>query len=461
MLTSTKTGSWFTGTLWMQWIAGISTFLMLMTIGLKIGWTSPYTAQLMSADSPLPLTTDEVSWVASLMNVGRLLGAIFGCIGVEWIGRKRTLTIVGFPMILAWICIIVADSVAWLYASRLLAGLSLGISFSSFPIFLGEISSPKIRGTLVTLSVSGMAVGTLTGNIMGANLSMTIFSYISLVPNVCFVLLFLWLSESPHFLVRDGKTEDAMKSIIRYNPNVDPEIEYKAIRNYIESSGSPTIKERLREFNIPENKRAMIITIVLYFFMQFSGMNSIIYYLETVLTSAGVNVIQPSTLVIINSGASVLTGWVAVYIADKFRRKVLMIFSSVGVSVTMLVLGVHFALLDNGFDPDSLQWLPITTTILFMISFCVGMIGVPSMILSELFAPNIKSVAAGMIGILSGVFAFGATKSYQPLIDTVGEAWVYWLHALLMIFCTIFSAVWIPETKGKSLQEIQNLLMKK
>ncbi|XP_046739462.1 facilitated trehalose transporter Tret1-like [Diprion similis] len=461
MFLNTKIGSWFKDTLWTQWIAGITTFLMLLTIGLKIGWTSPYTAQLMSEDSPLPLTSDEVSWVASLMNVGRLIGAIFGCIGVEWLGRKRTLTIVGFPILLAWICIIVADSVAWLYASRLLAGLSLGISFSSFPIFLGEISDPKIRGTLVTLTVSGMAVGTLTGNIMGANLSMTTFSYISLVPNACFVLLLLWLPESPHFLIRVGKTEEAMKSIARYNPKVDPEIEYKAMRCYIESSGSPTVKERLREFNMPENRRAMIITIVLYFFMQFSGMNSIIYYLETVFTSAGVSVIQPATLVIMTSGASVLTGWVAVCIADKFRRKVLMIFSSAGVSVTMMGLGVHFSLLENGFDPDSLQWLPIVTILLFMITFCVGMIGVPSMILSELFTPNIKSVAAGMIGILSGLFAFGATKSYQPLLDTVGEAWVYWLHALLMMFCTIFSAIWIPETKGKSLQEIQDLLMKK
>lgn len=446
---------------WLQWIAGIAALLMMFTLSLMVGWTSPYLAKLTAKDSPLLITKEEGSWVASLFNFGRLIGAVVGGFSVHFFGTKRTLIIIGFPVMLGFICIIVANSVIWLYAARISSGISLGMAFSSFPIFLGEVSSPMIRGSMVSLAMNGLALGTLVGNTMGAYISMTLFSYIGLVPNIAFILLFLWLPHSPHYLVRIGKMDDAEKSMARYNPNVDPKIELESLKNFHTVSESLTFQDRLKELNISRNRKAGFITLMLLFFVQFSGLNSLVFYQEIVLNAAMFNVIPPAQLVMIASTVGVVSGWVAIYIADKFQRKVLMIFGSAGIAIAMGALGTHFALLDYGFDPETLQWLPITIILLFTFSVCSGVVNVPNMILSEIFAPNIKSLAVSIASITVGLFSFVAAGTFQPLVTIIGEKYLFWAHAILMVVCIIFSAVYVPKTKGKSLQEIQDALMHK
>lgn len=426
-----------------------------------LGWASPYLAQLIADDSPLPLTTDEASWVASLLNLGRFLGAIAGGVGVEFIGTRRTLIVVGFPLLLAFICIIVANSVIWLYIARILSGLSMGMTFCSFPIFLGEISKPSIRGSMVSLGISGFAFGTAIGNTMGAYMSMDLFSYVSLVPNLVSIILLFWIPDSPHYLVRLGRIEEAEISVARYNPSANPKSEVEILEDLSRESRSLTFKDRLREVNKPQNRRALMISIVLYFFMQTSGINTVIYYLEIIVTKAKVTIIHPATLVAVIGFIGIGAGWVSIYVADKFRRKVLMVFSSIGTAVSMIALGVHFALLENDFDPEALQWLPIASIISFIIFVCNGLVSVPNIIVSELFAPNIKSVATSFVSLWIAVFAFAASKSYQPLIDLIKEAWVFWIHAIILMVSAVFSAVFIPETKGKSLKEIQDALNRK
>lgn len=428
------------------------------TLGLMLGWSSPYLAQLTAEDSPLPLTTGEASWVASLFNFGRFFGAVIGCVSVHYFGSKRMLMLTGFPLIISWICIIMADSVVWLYAARIACGISMGISFSSFPIYLGEVSHPKIRGGLVALALSGIMFGTVVGNSLGAYVSMSLFSFVSLVPNIAFILLFLWLPESPHYLVRIGRFKDAQKSLARYNPHMNSAIEVESLKEFNKTSGTLTFLDRLREFKLPKNRKSGLIGLALYFFMQFSGLNSVVFYAEMIFASAKLTIVSPATAVIIISGVALVVGWISVYIADKFARKVLMIVSSAGVCVSMIGLGTHFALLDNAFDPNALQWLPMASLIGFQIFLNIGIAIIPSIIVSELFSPNIKSLAVGAATIAMGLYGFAATKCHQPLVEILGEAYAFWINALLMFLCIIFCAIYLPETKGKSLQEIQDTM---
>lgn len=435
--------------------------LMMFTLGLMIGWTSPYLAQLLAKDSPLPITTDEASWVASLVYLGRLLGAIIGCISVKYFGSKQTLVFIGVPILVCWILIIPANSVIYLYVARIAGGISLGMSISSFPLYLGEVSSPTIRGTLVSLGMSGLASGVLVGSTMGAYISMSTFCYVSIVPNVAFVLLFMWLPESPHYLVLIGRLEDAQKSISRYNPQLNFFKESNSFAEFDTTSVTPSLMDQIREFNLPFNRRAGMIGLALYFFMQFSGLGPITFYTEIIFDSGGLSLVSPATAVIVINVIGVIAGWAAVFIADLFSRKVLMIVSSAGTCISISALGTHFALLNNGFDPETLQWLLLASMIAFQCVTATGLIIVPNMILSELYSPKIKNLAACIASISVGLFGFTASKIYQPLVDLAGEAYVFWMHGILMAVSVIFSAFCLPETKGKSLHEIQNTLMRK
>lgn len=435
--------------------------LLLFVTGMMFGWTSPYIVQLTAEDSPLSVTLHEASWIVSLLTLGRLAGAIPGAVCMDYFGGKKTLIIIGLPLTLSWICVIMADSIPWLYAARFLGGIGLGMSFSSFPIFLGEICSPKIRGTVVSFAVFGLPVGTLAGNSIGPYITMVEFAYVCLIPTVIFILICAWIPESPHYLVRKKRMESAKVSIVGYNPGANAEVELKSLKDFIETSYSMSFIDQLREFNIPANRKAGIIVILLYMFMQFSGVNVVIFYTEAILIQGKWSMTLPSTMVIIASTTGIIAGLAAIYLADRCGRKTLMLFSSTGVSISMLGLGLHFALLDSGFDPVALQWLMMSCLIIYEVVFWIGLSPVPSMVSSELFAPNIKSIAACFGSSSVGLFSFISTKAYQPLLDSIGTVYVFSLYAGLMMLSMLFVLTIMPETKGKSLQEIQNKLHKK
>lgn len=117
----------------------------------------------------------------------------------------------------------------------------------------------------------------------------------------------------------------------------------------------------------------------------------------------------------------------------------------------MLSLGLHFHLLNLDYDPGDLEWLLILSLIIFMLMF-FGLVPVPSTMLSELFPSDLKSVAGFVSSITSAIFAFISTKSYQPLVDIVGEQYVFWIYAGITIICLLYSLTLVPETKGKTLQ---------
>lgn len=446
---------------WLQWAGCLATTLLTFIIGLTLGWTSPYLARLTAKESPLSITTDEASWVASINNLGRILGAVLGAASVRYFGSKRTLFLNGFPMLFSWSSLILADSVIWLYTARLASGFGLGAAFSSLPMYLGEVASPEIRGALISVAMTGYELGTFVGTAMGAYLSISLFAWISLLPTIITMLLFLWIPESPHYLIHEGKMEEAQSSILRYNPRVDVKVEFESVQNFVSSSSSLKFIDCLREFNIPQNWKCGTIVVALFMFMQASGLNSLVFYLEIILITGKFTAIAPATVVIILNLIAIIAGLSTIFIADRYGRRILWNAGSAGTCVSLIMLGVHFTLLEGGFNPDTLQWLLMVALIFWQVSTFMGPNLIPSIILSELFAPNVKSLAACLASISASVFAFMSSKSYQPMVDALGEAYVFWIHAALMAAAVVFGLSLLPETKGKSLQEIQDSLMKK
>lgn len=176
--------------------------MVLVQLGISSGWSSPYLARLTAPDSPLPLTLSEASWVASLLNLGRFVGAFVGAVSVNFLGSKRTMLLTLVPISLCWALMIAASGAEWLYAARFCGGLGLGMTYSSFPLYLGEVALPSIRGSLVSLAACGGTFGVMVGNIIGSYLELRVSAGIYLAPCIALAALFLWLPESPHHLIK-------------------------------------------------------------------------------------------------------------------------------------------------------------------------------------------------------------------------------------------------------------------
>ncbi|CAD1478321.1 unnamed protein product, partial [Heterotrigona itama] len=425
--------------------------LIATSIGLMIGWTSPYLARLTAEDADLRITDDEASWVVSLFPFGRLFGAIAGSIIMEYYGSKRSLLISGIPIMISWICIIFADSAVWLYMARISAGITFGMFFSCFALYIGEIATSNIRGALVSTIVNGMPLGSLIGNVMGSYVSMMCFGLVSLMLTVCFMMILPLLPQSPYYYVRDNNAIEAKKTIQWYHRKSNVNVELEVIENFVRSSGPRSLRDKIAQINERKNRRAFSIIILLFIFMQLSGMNTVMFYMEIIIRSANVTLLKPATVVIISSGIGIVVGWISVYLIDRHGRRILMAVSCGCVILSLMLLGLHFMLLEQNFDPKSLEWLPIVAMILFML-MSIGIVPVPTTMLSELFPDDLKSLAGFTASITSALFAFISSRTYQPLVDLMSEKYVFWVYAFVMILCLVYSIVEMPETKGKTLQ---------
>lgn len=127
----------------------------------------------------------------------------------------------------------------------------------------------------------------------------------------------------------------------------------------------------------------------------------------------------------------------------------------------MVGLGIHFYLLEDGEDVSDIQWVPLISMFLFIIAFFAGLVSVPSVVLGEIFPPSVKALAALGASLIGALIAFGSTKSYQPMIDWIGQSNVYFFHAIVTFLAIPYAIFFMPETKGKSLQEIQDQLVKR
>ncbi|XP_072763855.1 facilitated trehalose transporter Tret1 [Anoplolepis gracilipes] len=446
---------------WPQWLAALTISLQAIVSGLATGWASPYLAQLTStkADIPLRLTDNEASWVASLLNLGRLIGALLGAFCQEYVGRKKVLLLSGLPLVSCWIFNICATSVTWLYLSRIFSGIGTGIMWPAMSLYLGEVADPSVRGSLISMNVNAASVGMFLGNSMGPYLPMEMFSYVSLVPNILFMALFSLIPESPYHYALHGDIDEAEASLKWFRREANVKAELQQLQDFVDGANSTGILTKLKDFISPANVKNILILLGLTMFVYASAYNTMSSYAEIIVFKSGVSV-TPSIVVMALGFSTIVAGSTAVLVVDTLGRKNLLIVSSIGVAISLAVLGLHFHLLSLDFDPEKLTWLPITSLLTFNIFVSYGLIPVPGTLLSEMFPANLKNLASLCIALGNGSLSFMFLKSFQPFIDVAGEKIVFWCYGFIVLIAVPYVWYMIPETKGKSLLEIQRSVKK-
>ncbi|XP_031841281.2 facilitated trehalose transporter Tret1 isoform X1 [Nomia melanderi] len=435
--------------------------LLITEVGFMGGWSSPYSEKLTSPESTIKMSRVELSWVVSLLNLGRLLGAISGSLCVNYLGSKTSLLASAVPTAMCWVFVVIADNVWWLYGSRFLGGLSLGMLYSSFSLYLGEVADPSIRGTLVAMSMGGVPIGTFVMSTMGAYLSMDVSAAICLGPCLIAMILFLWMPESPHHLITNEQYEKAKLSIQWYHRGCDVETEFASLKKFIDSYSGRTFLETLKEFKTPCYKKSMLLILFLFAYSQVTGVNNVFFYMEAILKNAQVTMIQPSIAVVIILGVGIIGPCGSMILMDRFGRKLLMIVSSIGAIISLCSLSLVFHLLRSGFQSTVLEGLSIISVLCLYINVFLGILSTPPTILSELFPSHLKCIAACFASCVAGISSFISAFTYLPLLDLLTELYVFFFYALFILFGLPVLMYCVPETKGLSLQEIQRRLVKK
>ncbi|KAJ9187696.1 hypothetical protein P3X46_003121 [Hevea brasiliensis] len=433
------------------WMVYLSTFVAVcgsFEFGCCAGYSSP-TQDAITDD--LSLSLAEYSMFGSILTFGAMIGAITSGPIADFIGRKGAMRVSSAFCVAGWLSIYFAKGALALDIGRLATGYGMGVFSYVVPVFIAEIAPKNLRGALTTLNQLMICSGVSVFYIIGTVLTWRALALTGLVP--CAILLFglFLIPESPRWLAKMGREkqfETALKTL--RGKDADISNEAAEIKDYIETL-ERLPKAKLLDLFQRRYLRSVIIGVGLMVFQQFGGINGVCFYVSNIFESAGFSAaIGTITYAIIQVVVTALNTTVI----DKGGRKPLLLISASGLVIACIVTGISFYLKANELALQSVPILAVTGILLYIGSFSAGMGAVPWVVMSEIFPINIKGVAGSLATLVNWFGAWTISYTYNFLMSWSSYG-TFILYAAINALGILFVAKVVPETKGRTLEQIQ------
>ncbi|XP_056640659.1 facilitated trehalose transporter Tret1-like [Diorhabda sublineata] len=448
-----------------QVVAVTSVSLGTFCAGTVLSWTSPALSHIeilpnatepISSSSPPNFTVNskEAAVIASTLTIGALVSAIPTGYFADKVGRKITVIALAAAFFVNWCLIGFANNFTIVVAARFFAGIGLGGICVVAPMYIGEITHASYRGlfgSFLQLFLSGGILFTcLAGNFVN-------WTYLSVILAIVPVLLgatFAFMPESPVYLLGKNKRNRAEKNLQELRgPFYDISDEINGMeQELMEHAKNAGIIEVVTN---RAHMRAIVSAVGVLAFQQLCGINAIVFYTLSIFRAAGTDV-SPFLSAVIIDLTQFLCSFVPIVVTEKANRKFFLMLSSIGMMICLTGLGMFFHLKIILSDASFLAFIPLSSLVLFMVSFCMGYGPVPWMLLSELFAPEIKGIASGFAILCNWMCAFLVTFSFPISNAAFGSHVTFYILGCVMGIATLFVHFVVPETRGKTLAQIQD-----
>ncbi|XP_068228808.1 facilitated trehalose transporter Tret1-like [Palaemon carinicauda] len=442
-----------------------------MAVGFSAGYTSPALASMSSDNSTnFNVTEEEKSWIGSLMPLSALTGSIIGGYFIDALGRKMVILMCGPPFILAYLLMGSAVNIWMIYVGRAIGGFCIGLLTLTLPVYLGETIQPEIRGILGLLPTTFGNGGILICYLVGSYVNWWWLAYVGAIIPVIFTALMCFVPETPRWYISKDRVEDAERSLqwLR-GSSADVEFELGAIQeNYeLARQDSSSFKDILSR----QYARPFLLSMGLMLFQQLSGINAVIFYTVDIFEMSG-SAISGHLSTIIVGVVNLLSTFVANAVIDKLGRKILLYASSGLMVVSLVSLGSFFYIksyaenipvTEEGYaewqeSVKNLAWLPLVSFMVYVIAFSLGWGPIPWLFMGEALPAKIRGPAASLVTALNWSCTFIITKSFPGLLKAIGASSVFFLFTGIMTLGSLYTIFFVPETRGKTLEEIEEEL---
>ncbi|XVF49163.1 hypothetical protein PTKIN_Ptkin03bG0246600 [Pterospermum kingtungense] len=384
---------------------------------------------------------------------GAFIGSLFSGWIADSVGRRRAFQLCALPMIVGASTSATTKSLAGMLIGRFLVGTGMGLGPPVAALYVTEVSPASVRGTYGSFIQIATCLGLMGALFIGIPVKETagwwrICFWVSTIPAGLLAFAMMFCAESPHWLYKQGRTAEAEAEFERLLGG--SHVKYAMIELSKLDRGDEADTVKLSELLYGRHFRVVYIGSTLFALQQLSGINAVFYFSSSVFKSAGV----PTDVANVFIGVANLSGSIiAMLLMDKIGRKVLLMWSFFGMTISMVLQVAAANSSVSGF------YLSVGAMLMFVLTFALGAGPVPGLLLPEIFPSRIRAKAMAFCMSVHWVINFFVGLLFLRLLEQLGPQLLYSIFASVCMMAVVFVKKNVMETKGKSLQEIEIALL--
>lgn len=395
--------------------------------------------------------------IVSVLLIGAAAGAILSGYLADRISRRNTKILSGTVYVAGAIGCALAVNVPMLIGFRFVLGLAVGTASFVSPMYISEVAPPKARGGLTSFNQLAVTLGIAISYLVNFGLKDVSGNWrwmlgVAVIPGAALAIGMLTVPKTPRWLVEHHRDDEARQVLTRLRAGL-PDADVDGEMNDIQCSVREGRQVRVRHLLGRRLRPMLIVGLGLAIFQQFVGVNTVIYYAPTILQQTGLTADKAITQTVSVGVTNVVFTIVAILLLDKVGRRPLLVAGTIGLGVSLAGLAVYFA---SSTLQHSVPWLALVALLCYIACFAIGLGPVFWLMISEIFPQRIRSKAMSVTTVANWLSNFLISATFLTLTGAITRTGTFILYTGIAVIAVIFFAVRVPETKCRSLEEIQS-----
>ncbi|NGM82871.1 sugar porter family MFS transporter [Paenibacillus sp. 7124] len=400
-----------------------------------------------------------LGWTVSCLIIGCMAGAaVSGALG-ERFGRKKVLITAAILYTAGIFVSAISPSLLIFIVARMIEGIGIGITSTLCPLYNAEIAPAKYRGRLVAMNQMAVVSGILIGSFLAFGVSSLgndawdvstgwrIMFGSGIVPGLLFLVLLFLVPESPRWLIKKGRAAEALPILLKIHGEELAKKEVLDIKQTFKQDEEAKAASG-RRFT-PALRIVLIVGIITAMLQQVTGINAVMYYAPEIFRQTGAGTSGSLTQTIMVGLVNLIFTALSLWLVDKLGRKLLLLVGSIFMTISLTIIGFAF------YTGQTSGPIVLICILVYVAAFAISLGAVVWVILSEIFPSRIRGLATAVATMALWGADFAVSQSFPPLLASAGPAVTFWIFGATSLFTFLFTWGVIPETKGKSLEEIE------
>ena len=429
--------------------------------GLLFGYdTGVISGALLYIKDDLHAGTQAQQWIVSTLLLGAILGAVLSGYLADRISRKYTKVISGIVYVIGALGCAFAVNVPMLIGFRFVLGLSVGTASFVAPLYISEVSPPRIRGGLVSFNQLAITSGILLSYLVNFAFKDAANNWrwmlgVAVIPGAALAIGMLTVPHTPRWLMEQHREDDARGVLQKLREGDGKDSDVDGEIDEIKDAAKSERSSKLGDLFHGRLRPLLWIGLGLAIFQQFVGINTVIYYAPTILADTGLTKSASITQTVFVGVTNVVFTVVAVLLLDRVGRRKLLLTGTVGLTIALAVLGVYFT---SSTLQQQAGWLALVALLLYIASFAIGLGPVFWLMISEIYPTGVRSKAMSVATVANWAANFVVAVTFLSLGQAITRQGTFFLYTGIGVVAFLFFLSRVPETSNRSLEDIQQEL---